>query len=117
MGAPRLFAELYLDEDVSVRIAEILRGHGYDVHTAREEGMLGTTDAEQLAFSADQGLVLVTHNRTDFEELAVQYFEEDRTHGGIICAVRRPPGECARHLMVLLNDRTAEDVENQLLYV
>jgi hypothetical protein len=39
MSAPRFFAELYLDEDVSVRIAEILRGHGYEVRTAREEGI------------------------------------------------------------------------------
>jgi len=117
MDAPGLFAELYLDEDVSVRIAEILRGHGYDVHTAREKGRLGTTDAEQLAFAVEQGLVLVTHNRTDFEELAVRYFEEDRTHAGIICAVRRPPHECAQRLMVLLNDCTAAEFVNQLLYI
>ena len=117
MSAPRFFAELYLDEDVSVRIAEILRGHGYEVRTAREEGMLGTTDAEQLAFAAAQGRVFLTHNRTDFEELAVQYFEEDRSHAGIVCAVRRPPHECAQRLMILLNDRTAAEFENQLLYI
>jgi hypothetical protein len=40
MNAPHLFARLYLDEDGPVRIAEILRGHGYDVRTARDEGML-----------------------------------------------------------------------------
>ena len=117
MDAPGLFAELYLDEDVSVRIATILRGHGYDVHTARAEGMLGTTDAEQLAFAVEHGRVFVTHNRTDFEALAVQYFEEDRTHRGIICAVRRPPHECAQRLMTLLNDRTTAEFVNQLLYI
>jgi hypothetical protein len=79
--------------------------------------MLGTSDAEQFTFAAQQGLVFVTHNRTDFERLAVQYFENDRAHGGIICAVRRPPGECARRLLSLLNDRTAEEFENQLLYI
>jgi uncharacterized protein with PIN domain len=117
MNAPRLFARLYLDEDVPVRVAEILQGHGYDVRTARDEDMLGTSDAEQLAFATENGLVLVTHNRTDFERLAVHYFEAGRTHEGIICAVRRPPGGCARRLMRLLNERTAEDFENQLLYV
>ena len=39
MNAPRLFARLYLDEDVPVQVAEILRGHGYDVRTVRGEGM------------------------------------------------------------------------------
>ena len=64
--APRLFAELYLDEDVSVRIAEILRGHGYDVHTPREEGMLGTTDSEDEIR----------------RELALHLFEEDKLSFG-----------------------------------
>lgn len=117
MDAPRLFAKLYLDEDVSVRIADILQGRGYDVCTAREKGMLGTTDAEQLAFAADQGRVFVTHNRVDLEELAVRYFEEDRTHAGIVCAVRRSPNECARWLISLLNERTATEFEDQLLYI
>lgn len=117
MNAPRLFARLYLDEDVPVQVAEILRGHGYDVRTARDEGMLGTSDAEQLAYATQQRLVFVTHNRTDFEKLAVQYFEDDRMHKGIICAVRRPPGECARRLLSLLNERTEEDFENPLLYI
>jgi predicted HTH domain antitoxin len=66
MDAPRLFAGLYLDEDVSVRIAEILRGHGYDVHTPREEGMLGTTDAEDEIR----------------RELALHLFEEDKLSFG-----------------------------------
>jgi hypothetical protein len=61
--------------------------------------------------------VFVTHNRTDFERLAVPYFEDGRTHKGIICAVRRPPAEYARRLLSLLNERTAEDFENQLLYI
>jgi uncharacterized protein with PIN domain len=117
METTRLFARLYLDEDVHVRVARIIRGHGYEVHTARGEGMLGTTDAEQLAFAATQGMVLVTHNRVDFEVLARRYFEEDRSHSGIVCAVRRSPHECARRLMALLNDRTASEFANQLLYI
>ena len=117
MNAPRLFAQLYLDEDVPVQVAEILRGQGNDVRPALDEAMLGTTDAEQLTFATQLGRVFVTHNRTDFERLAVQYFKDGRTHEGIICAVRRPPGECARRLRSLLNDRTAADFENQLLYI
>lgn len=117
METPRLFARLYLDEDMHVRIADIVRGRGYRISTTRDEGMLGKSDAEQLAFAAEQEMVLVTHNRADFEDLARRYFEEGRTHAGIICAFRRPPHECALRLIALLNNRTAAEFKNQLLYV
>jgi hypothetical protein len=78
---------------------------------------LEKSDAEQLAFAAAQEMVLVTHNRADFENLARRYFEEGRTHAGIICAFRRPPHECALRLIALLNNRTAAEFKNQLLYI
>ena len=37
----KLFASLYLDEDASVLIEDILRARGFDVTTARNEKMLG----------------------------------------------------------------------------
>lgn len=117
MEPDRLFAQLYLDEDVHVRVARIVQGHGFVTRTARGEDMLGTTDAEQLAFASDNGLVVVTHNRIDFEELARRYFEEGWTHAGIVCAVRRPPRACATRLLALLNERTAAEFVNQLLYI
>ena len=44
----KLFASLYLDEDVSILVADILRARGFDVITTRDEKMLGRDDAEQL---------------------------------------------------------------------
>ena len=117
MEAPRLFADLYLDENVHVGVADVVRGHGYQVSTARDEGMLGKSDSEQLAFAAEREMVLITHNRADFEDLARLYFEEGRTHWGMILVFRRPPHECALRLMALLNERTAEEFKNQLLYI
>lgn len=117
MDAPRLFARLYLDEDVHVRIADIVQGHGYEVRTARDEGMLGASDAEQLAFAAEREMVFVTHNRADFEDLARLYFEKGQTHWGIVCAFRRPPQDCARRLIALLNNHTAAEFKNQLFYI
>jgi hypothetical protein len=61
--------------------------------------------------------VVVAHNRIDFEALARQYYEEERRHAGIVCAVRRPPRDCATLLITLLNDRTAAEFKDQLLYV
>ena len=44
----KLFASLYLDEDASVLIADILRARGFDVTTTRNEKMLSRDDPEQL---------------------------------------------------------------------
>jgi hypothetical protein len=117
MEASSLFARLYLDKDVDVLVADLVRGQGFAAAKARSEAMRGATDAEQLAFAAEQGRVLVTHNRLDFEELAVGYYEEGRTHGGIVCAFRRPPHDLASRLVRLLNEYTAGEFENQVVYV
>jgi predicted nuclease of predicted toxin-antitoxin system len=113
----RLFVELYLDEDVSVLVAELLRSHGFDVLTALEAGQLGKSDEEQLAYAVSQSRALVSHNRSDFEALAQQYFAAERTHYGIILAVRRSPYEVMRRLLVIINNLTAYEMQNQLLYI
>jgi hypothetical protein len=59
----------------------------------------------------------LTHNRADFEILAGEHFEADRTHFGIIIAVRRLPHELARRLLVILNDVAAEEMMNQVIYI
>jgi len=46
---PRAPAPVYLDEDVSVIVAAILKARGFDVVTARDAGQLGRSDFQQLA--------------------------------------------------------------------
>ncbi len=77
---------LYLDEDVSVVVAAILRARGFDVVTARDIGQLGLSDSEQLAYAAQAGRVLLTHNRVDFERLHREWLGSGRSHQGIIIA-------------------------------
>jgi hypothetical protein len=113
----RLFVELYLDEDVSVLVAQLLRSHGFDVLAALEAGHLGKSDEEQLAYAVSQSRALVSHNRSDFEALAQQYFAAERTHYGIILAVRRSPYEIMRRLLVIINNLTADEIQDQLLYI
>lgn len=113
----RLFIELYLDEDVSVLVADLLRARGFGAMTTVEANLLGSTDAEQLAHAVSERRAFLTHNRADFEALARDYFAAGRTHHGIIIAVRRPPRELARRLLLILNRVTADEMENQLLYV
>ena len=54
MSNERLFVELYLDEDVSILLAELLKARGYTAVTAHEAGMLGRSDDEQLAYAVSQ---------------------------------------------------------------
>ncbi len=67
---PSAFIRLYLDEDVSVLVGEMIRARGFDVLTTRDAGNLAASDAGQLTFSVRERRAFVTHNRVDFEKLA-----------------------------------------------
>jgi predicted nuclease of predicted toxin-antitoxin system len=112
-----LFAALYLDEDVSGLVARLVRGRGYDVLTVREAGQAGKSDPEQLAFATGDGRTIVTHNRRDFEPLASEYAVRGQNHHGIIIAVRRSPYELAQLLVNILDQLTADEMQNQLIYI
>lgn len=60
---------------------------------------------------------ILTHNRTDFEDLAWEYFGQERMHCGIIIAVRNPYQEIVQRLLTILNSTTADEMENQVLYI
>lgn len=113
----RLFIELYLDEDVDVLVADLVRARGFKAATTHEVGRKQKADDDQLAYAASQQLILVTHNRVDFEELAQQYFAEGKSHSGIIIAVRRAHYEIAQRLLVILNYVTADEMTDQLRYI
>jgi predicted nuclease of predicted toxin-antitoxin system len=83
---PTLFIRLYLDEDVSVFVAQLLRPHGFDVLTTKDAQKLGSTDAAQLRYAATQRLTLLTHNRVDFERLHTEALQDQKPHAGILIA-------------------------------
>lgn len=112
-----LFVELYLDEDVDVLVAELLRAHGFSATTAVQAGQLHKEDQEQLKYAVIHRKTLLTHNRADFEALAVSYFAEGEIHCGIIFAIRRPPHEIVRRLLIILNQVTADEMQNQVRYI
>ncbi|MBV9928076.1 MAG: DUF5615 family PIN-like protein [Acidobacteria bacterium] len=113
----RLFAELYLDEDVSALVAELLRARGFGVQTTHEAGRKGARDEEQLVYAVGQRRALLTHNRDDFARLAEDFFAAGRRHYGIIIAVRRLPHDIAKRLLTILNHTTADEMEDQVIYI
>lgn len=112
-----LFIELYLDEDVDVLIADLVRARSFQAITTQEAGQTGKDDTEQLAYAVGQQKTILTHNRSDFELLAQQYFVTGQTHYGIIIAARRSPYEIVRRLLTILNQVAADEMENQLRYI
>jgi predicted nuclease of predicted toxin-antitoxin system len=112
-----LFIELYLDEDMSTLVADLLRARGFSAITTLEAGQLGNADIAQLSYAVSNAKVLLTHNRADFEALARDYYESRRTHFGIIIAVRRTPHEIVRRLLPILNNITADEMKNVLRYM
>lgn len=112
-----IFIHVYLDEDVDVLVANLLRYRGFNATTAQQAGQLGRTDAEQLEYATSQRAAILTHNRTDFENLAREYFDTEKFHSGIIIAVRKPYSEIVRRLLTILDTTTADEIENQILYI
>lgn len=113
----RLFIELYLDEDMDVQVATLLRARGFTAISTREAGQLGKDDADQLQYASAHGYAFITHNRADFEALARTYFTEGREHFGIIIAVRHSPQEIVRRLLLILNAVTADEMRNAVRYI
>lgn len=113
----KIFISLYLDEDVNVLITDLLRSRGFEATNTVEADRRGKTDAEQLAYAVSRGMTFLTHNRVDFEILAQAYFAAELEHYGIIFAVRRPPQEILRRLLIILNEVTADDMKNQVRYI
>ncbi len=111
------FAKLYFDEDVSVILARVLLGRGFDVLTARDADMLRKTDEEQLLFGTKQGRVIVTHNRRHFEKLHLDFVQQQLEHSGIVIAGRRDVYEIARRVALLLNATPSSLFANQLFYI
>jgi hypothetical protein len=113
----RLFIELYLDEDVSVLTATLIRARGFYVAATVEERQLGNSDAAQLAYAISHQRTLLTHNRADFEALAQTYYGAGMTHYGIIIARHQPVHELVRRLLLILNQVSADEIRNQIRYI
>ncbi len=113
----KLFIELYLDEDVSVLLAKLLRARGFKVITTRDAKMLGASDKEQLEYVVREEKVFLTHNRLHFEKLHEEYLRENKEHYGIIIATRQNEYIILKRLLKIIDNISADEMKNQLRYI
>ncbi len=76
--------KLYLDENLSPRLAKMLRARGLDAVSAYEVGQTQLEDRAQLAYATAAGRALVTCDVADFIELAAEGMRANTAHAGII---------------------------------
>lgn len=91
--------KLLLDEQISGKVAERLRDRGHDVTAAIDDPSLrGLSDPDLFEVAQQQGRVLVTYNRLDFE-----YAETNREHHGLVIVhpMRFPSWELTRLVAAL----------------
>jgi predicted nuclease of predicted toxin-antitoxin system len=78
--------KLFADECVYQKTVEALQSWGHDIITAREVGLSGRSDEQILAYSVNEGRILIT---TDLDFSNIRYYPP-KEHWGIIVLKIRP---------------------------
>ena len=115
-----LFASLYTDEDVTDRLAVLIRQRGFSARSAREAGMIGQPDEANLAYAATHGLVLLTFNQRDYVLIARRWAAEGRRHAGVLLSdqfTRRQLGELLHRVLKFLDTVSANEMINVVRYL
>jgi predicted nuclease of predicted toxin-antitoxin system len=79
--------KIKLDENLPLRLATLLKNLGHDVHTLRDELLLGRADAEIWEATQRESRFLITPD-LDFSDL--QKFAPRSQHGILLVRLRSP---------------------------
>ena len=109
--------KLYLDEMIPLDLALILRQYGYNVLTAKDAGMLGKSDSEQLEFSTSEGRAILTFNIGDFIKLHNEWIDLNRKHKGIIVSPEIKISVLIKLSLRLLAVISNGEIDNQLRFL
>jgi len=110
-------SSLFLDEDVRVLLAEVLRGRGYQATHVLEVKRTGKSDAEQLAYAAKNGMAVLTHNIRDYVVLHKAYQAAGKNHSGIIVSEQVPVNELLKRTLKCLSANSKESLNNSLIWL
>lgn len=115
-----LFVSLYLDEDVSYTIAQLLRDKGYHAVSVYEAGLGEESDEVQFSYAVAHQMTILTYNEQDFIKIANKWQAKGHTHYGILVSEQfssRQTGEALRRLLNFLNQVTADEMINLVRYL
>jgi predicted nuclease of predicted toxin-antitoxin system len=91
--------KLLLDEQISGKVAERLRGEGHDaLAVTADPSLRGLSDPDLFEVAQQQGRTVVTYNRDDFEAIIREYAADSRDHHGLVIVhpTRFPSRELTR---------------------
>lgn len=111
---------LYIDEDAMSRaLIRGLRSRGIDATTVFDEGMVGKSDRAQIEYATRTGRVLYSFNVADYCRLHKEYLNERKFHSGIVVVYRQrySAGQQLRLLLKLADEKSAEDLTNELIFL
>jgi hypothetical protein len=105
---------LYLDENITPKVAVQLRRRGINATSVHEIGLAGDTDANHLARATALQQILVTCD-SDFLVLAAEGVE----HSGIVFGIQEETsvGDWVTKLELLCNVYDVEDMRNHVEYL
>jgi hypothetical protein len=112
--------KLYLDEDLSPRIAEVLRRRGVDVSSAQDLANTQLNDRAQLDYATREGRAIVTANVIDFIQLAHDAVATNTRHAGIVLvppSFRRDEFQAIANAIVEALEPYRAGLEGLVLYI
>jgi hypothetical protein len=111
---------LLIDQDLDQVILRglLLRVPNLDVITAHQADLSDISDPELLAWAAEQGRIVVTHDRRTMPYHAADRMAEGERVAGIIIVSRRlPVSQVIDDLEIIVSCSEVEEWENVLKYL
>jgi predicted nuclease of predicted toxin-antitoxin system len=104
----------HLDEDVDHAIAAGLRNRGIDVTTSTDAGLLGASDADQLAYAFQEGRVFITHDDDHLRHSA-----HGAEHAGIVFCRQgsRSVGQIITAIKLIHDVLASDELRGRIEYI
>ena len=116
-------ADLYLENDVSLQVAPLLRRAGHHLTATRDLRLNLSSDDSQLLTAVQNNWILITYNRDDFTMLHNAWLTWPAafglrlpSHSSILVPDHAPSGTQANVVAGFLTDTSAERLRNQLFW-